>query len=150
MDDWVKNLRNKIGHETVILPHAVTIVVDTEDKVLVEERSDDGYIDFPGGTLDLGETLEECAKRELEEETGLIAEQLIPFRVYSGELTKYTYANEDDMYGVDAVYVVRMYHGELKPQKEEVNKLYFVRLSEIKGKLSPRNKQIIEDLKKVI
>ena len=149
MDDWVKNLRKKIGHDTVILPHAVTIVIDGKH-VLAEERSDDGYIDFPGGTLDLGETIEECAIRELKEETGIIADSLELFKIYTGELTKYTYVNGDDMYGVDVVYLVRKFHGELKPQKDEVNKLEFVKLDDIKGKLSPRNKQIIKDLKAIL
>ena len=150
MGDWVKNLRDKIGHDTVILPHAVTIVLDLERRLLVEVRKDDGFIDFPGGTLDLGETLEDCAKRELEEETGLIADALVPFKVYSGELTKYTYANGDDMYGVDAVYLCFNYHGELKPQAEEVESLKFVRLGDIQGKISPRNKQILKELKKFL
>ena len=72
------------------------------------------------------------------------------FKIYTGEITKYTYSNGDVIYGIDVVYLVRKYHGELKPQKEEVNSLNFVKLENIKGKLSPRNTQIIKDLKEVL
>ena len=150
MEDYVLKIRKLIGHDPLLLAHAVTVVVDDNNSVLVEERSDDGFIDFPGGTLDLHETIEECAKRELFEETGLVAEDLEFFKIYTGEATKYTYANGDVIYGIDVVYIVRKYHGELKPQKEEVNSLNFVKLEDIKGKVNSRNLQIIKDLKQIL
>ena len=82
MDNWVEKIREKIGHDPIILPHAVTIVLDLDRRLLVEERADDGYLDFPGGTLDIGETIEDCAKRELKEETGLIVDIMMPFKTY--------------------------------------------------------------------
>ena len=48
MDDWVKNLRNKIGHDTVILPHAVTIVIEESINCLLEltgERVTEAVVD---------------------------------------------------------------------------------------------------------
>ncbi|MBQ6730816.1 MAG: NUDIX domain-containing protein, partial [Bacilli bacterium] len=86
------------------------------------------------------------AKRELFEETGLVADELELFNIYSGEITRYQYTSGDITYGVDIVYICKKYHGELKPQKEEVKQLTFMKLADIKGKLSPRNKQIIKDL----
>ena len=147
MGDYVKELRKKIGHEPIVFPHAVTVVIDSSNRVLFEERKDDGYIDFPGGAVDLGEEVIDAAKRELLEETGLVADELKLFNIYSGEITKYVYFNGDVIYGVDTVYLVRKYHGELKPQKEEVSRLFFSSLEEVNGKLSPRNRKIIEELK---
>ena len=146
-DDYIKRIRKLIGHEPMLIPHAVVILLDKDNKVLFEVRADDGYLDFPGGSVDMGEEVIEAAKRELYEETGLIADELELFDVYSGPITKYTYFNQDVIYGVDTFYVCRKYHGELKPQKEEVKELLFLDVNNINGKLSPRNKKVIEDIK---
>ena len=51
-------------------------------------RVDEGKWGFPGGTLELGETLTRCAERELREETGVEAAAL-------GVLTAYDYIGRD-------------------------------------------------------
>ena len=146
MKDFIKKVRKVIGHEPMLLPHAVVILFNEQNEILIEVRADDGYLDFPGGTVDMNEEVIMTAKRELFEETGLIADELEPFNIYSGEITRYQYTSGDITYGVDVVYICKKYHGELKPQQEEVKELRFMKLSDIKGKLSPRNKQIVKDL----
>ena len=146
MEDFIKKVRKVIGHEPMLLPHAVVILFNEQNEILIEVRADDGYLDFPGGTVDINEEVIMTAKRELFEETGLIADELEPFNIYSGEITRYQYTSGDITYGVDVVYICKKYHGELKPQQEEVKELRFMKLSDIKGKLSPRNKQIVKDL----
>lgn len=59
---------------------------DNELKVLLIERKNNpfqGCWAFPGGFVDMEETVEEAAVRELEEETGLTAIDLTQFKVYS-------------------------------------------------------------------
>ena len=85
MSDYLKDLREKTGHMPLVLPHAVVIIINNQNEILLEERADDGFFDFPGGGIDLKETAEEAAARELKEETGLIANRLELFKVYSGE-----------------------------------------------------------------
>ena len=131
----------------LVLPHSVVILFNEKGQILLEERSDDGYFDFPGGGIDLKESAEEAASRELLEETGLVAKRLELFKVYSGEITHYVYFNGDEIYGVDLVYICKEYEGELRPQKEEVNRLFFMDLDNMPEKMSIRNKQIIIDLK---
>lgn len=146
MEDYLKELRKRTNHMPLLLPHSVVVLFNDKGEVLLEERSDDGYFDFPGGGIDLKEKAEDAAKRELFEETGLIADELELFKVYSGEITHYVYFNGDEIYGIDLVYICRNYHGELKPQLEEVKSLKFYNLKDMPSKMSIRNKQIILDL----
>ena len=132
---------------TLVLPHSVVLLFNERGEILLEERADDGYFDFPGGGIDLKETTEQAAARELKEETGLVALELEFFKLYSGEITHYTYFNGDEIYGVDAIYICRKYEGKLNPQLEEVKGLKFYSLEHMPDKMSPRNKQIIKDLK---
>jgi 8-oxo-dGTP diphosphatase len=52
------------------------------------QRVDEGKWGFPGGTLELGETLTDCAERELREEAGVEANSV-------GVLTAYDYIGRD-------------------------------------------------------
>ena len=150
MSDYLKDLRAKTNHMPLLLPHSVVILFNERNEILLEERSDDGYFDFPGGGIDLKETAEDAARRELLEETGLEALELEFFKLYSGDITHYVYFNGDEIYGIDIVYCCHKYKGELKAQESEVKSLKFYSLENMPEKMSKRNKQIIIDLKRKV
>ena len=63
----------------------VTLILNSEGKVLMVKRRDPPFADrwsLPGGHLEFGEELEEAAKREVFEETGLLVEitKLVGFK----------------------------------------------------------------------
>ncbi|WP_083936294.1 NUDIX hydrolase [Nocardiopsis ganjiahuensis] len=58
------------------------VVRPADGRVLVIKRSDDGRWVPPGGVLELGETPEECAVREVREETGVEVKPLRLTGVY--------------------------------------------------------------------
>lgn len=64
----------------------VAITKEEEPKVLLIERGFEPYKDcwaFPGGFMEMDETTEECAIRELEEETGIQIAELTQIGAYS-------------------------------------------------------------------
>lgn len=64
----------------------IVITKETEPKVLLIQRGNEPYKGcwaFPGGFMDMDETAEQCAIRELEEETGLVVSQVQQIGAYS-------------------------------------------------------------------
>lgn len=64
----------------------VVITKEAEPKVLLIQRGADpykGYWAFPGGFMNMDETTEQCAIRELEEETGLKVTTIQQIGAYS-------------------------------------------------------------------
>lgn len=70
---WGKKCQ-KCGHEHFPHIHPCTIVlVKRGDELLLIRKPEwpPGYFSIPSGFCDFGESLEECARREVEEETGI-------------------------------------------------------------------------------
>lgn len=136
MSNYIMDLRAVVGHRPLLQVGASVIVVDSDNRILLQLRSDNYCWGYAGGSVELDEVVEEAAKRELFEETGLIAESLELFGVFSGKDTHYTYPNGDEVSNVDIVYVCKQYSGELKCQDGEVEKLKFFRIDEIPQNIS--------------
>jgi 8-oxo-dGTP pyrophosphatase MutT (NUDIX family) len=83
-ESYMGQLRTLAGDQrTLILVGARCVVRDDAGRVLLIKRSDDGAWAFPAGSMELGETLRECAIREVREETGLNVRSVTPFALYS-------------------------------------------------------------------
>lgn len=83
-----------------------------DGKVLLVERAKPpkGIWAFPGGHVELGETLEEAVARELHEETGMTAR-------FRGLLGLYDVIRRDETGLVTLHYVIACYLGEAGPEQ---------------------------------
>jgi 8-oxo-dGTP pyrophosphatase MutT (NUDIX family) len=69
-------MRQYIGTRPLLLCGASIILFDDRNRVLMLKRSDNHGWCFPGGLVELGESTEETARREVLEETGLVVKRL--------------------------------------------------------------------------
>ena len=101
---------------------------------------------IPGGSKELNETLEECAIRELKEETNINVNDLELITVLSGKEYYFKYPNEDELDFVIALYKVSNYEGELNINDGESKELKFFSLDNL-PELESRAKAIIDKIK---
>ena len=140
---YIENLRKYVGHEPIIGIGATTLVFNDKKEILLNLRSDTNTWGIPGGSMELGETVEETARRELKEETGLIVDNLELINVLSGKDYYFEYPNGDKMWTVIVLYKVTNYKGELKVSDNESKKLEFFSLDNL-PKMESRARKIID------
>lgn len=70
---YIMNLRKYVGHEPLIGLGATTMVFNEKNEILLNLRSDTNTWGIPGGSMELYETIEETAIRELKEEASILA-----------------------------------------------------------------------------
>ena len=135
MSNYIIDLRQIVGHRPLLQVGASVIVEDGQGRLLLQLRSDNHCWGYPGGSVELDEVVEEAAKRELFEETGLVANSLTLFGIFSGPSTHYIYPNGDEVSNVEIVYVCKDYSGELRCQDGEVDALKFFEADHIPDNL---------------
>ena len=137
MSNYIMDLRKIVGHRPLLQVGASVIVEDPQGRILLQLRSDNHCWGYAGGSVELDEIVEEAARRELFEETGLIAGSMELFGVFSGKDTHYVYPNGDEVSNVDIVYLCRDYSGSLKCQEGEVEDLKFFSSHDLPENISP-------------
>ena len=143
---YISKIREKIGHKPIINVGATLLVFNTNNELLLNLRSDTNTWGIPGGSKELYETLEECAIRELKEETNLETNNLELITILSGKEYSFTYPNKDQVDCVIALYKVLNYSGKIYINDEESKKLQFFSLDKL-PELESRAKVIIEKIK---
>ena len=84
MTDYIMEMRRFVGHRPLLQAGASVLLEDERGRLLLPRRADCHLWGYHGGAVELDEVVEEAAVRELFEETGLHAESLELFGVFSG------------------------------------------------------------------
>ena len=151
MTGYIAEMRKLVGHRTIIQCAASIICMDEQGRILLGKRMDNHKWGYSGGSIEIDEVVEECAKRELYEEMGLIAEELEFFYVNSGPEAHYIYPNGDEVSNFEIVYLCRHWKGELRPLDGEMEELRFFFPNEVVlAEISPPIRPVIVRLLKEI
>ncbi|MFK3960405.1 NUDIX hydrolase [Guptibacillus hwajinpoensis] len=124
--NYVKELRDIVGHRPLILVGAVAIILNENGEILLQQRNEEQKRwGLPGGLMEPGESTEETAVRESFEETGLTIKKLTLFKLYSGEEFFTKADNGDEFYSVTTAYVTTEYSGDIIHTEESIALGYF-------------------------
>ena len=153
MSNYIEYLRKYVGHSPILTSGVLLFLFNDKGEVLMQLRSDNNAWGFPGGSMELGESLEEVARRELYEETNLVVDELKFLTILSGKETYNVYPNKDEVYSVTAVYEVTKYHGNIKISDNESKELKWFPLNEIPSNLAfinEKNDLLIKKIKDLL
>ena len=141
---YIKDLRKYVGHNPILTAGVGLFVFNDKDEVLMQLRTDYKKYGFPGGAMELGESFEEVARRELKEETNLDIIDLEMVKVLSGKDTYREYPNGDKLYDITVIYVIKKYSGDLKVNDNESKKLEWFNVGNLPSNMTEHTKNYLE------
>jgi len=144
--DYINELRKFIGNRPLLLIGSAVLVLDNHNRLLMMRRSDSGNWGIPGGAMELGETTEETARRELLEETGLEAGELTLFGIFSGKELYYRYPSGEEVYNVSIVYFAHDVRENVELLDGEHYDFQYFDFAQLPENVSPPIKPILRKL----
>ncbi|GKX68235.1 NUDIX hydrolase [Inconstantimicrobium mannanitabidum] len=141
------NSKSTTCKKPVNINGAGVLLIDKDGKVLLQLRTDSNSWGIPGGCVNVGESLQDAAKREVYEETALIVDDLQLFNIYSGEKQHWIYPDGNEVYIINTVFISNSFHGIMKADEVESKELKFFNINNIPTEIIPTNVPILEDLK---
>ncbi len=137
---------DRIGQEGELRVGSSAVIFDDKrEKVLLTKRADNGLWCLPGGKMEPGESIEECCRREVLEETGLEVQLRRLIAVYSNRDQLVVYKDGAKVQFVILSFEAQISGGMLVLSNETTDAGFFT-LGEIEGmEMHDRHKDRILD-----
>lgn len=144
VNDYIKWIRGKVGHDTIILNFSDACITNEKGEVLLQKRSDKEEIwSLPGGAIEIGESIEEAVIREVKEHTGLNVKVEHLIGVYSKYFT--TYPNGDSTQSICYFLKCNVLNGDLVIDNKETFDLRFFNKNNAPKLFTKQNIDMLDD-----
>ena len=140
---YIMEMRKHVGHAPIMSCSCGVIIENAAGEILLQKRRDNGCWALIGGAMEMSETFEEAAKREVKEESGLSLGKLEIFKLCSGRDCIIEYPNGDVTFGPGIIFLTKEYEGEIEGDPKEVIEHRFFKKSEIPENLNGFDKAAI-------
>lgn len=137
---YLWTLRQIVGNRKLLAPGAQVLVVDPQDRILLQQGTDYGLWGLPAGSCEENSSFASTAVAELHEETGLrvTVEELTPFACLSDPaIHTLRYPNGDVVHSFAMCFEARNWTGELRPEPGEVEAVDFFAIDELPQQIHP-------------
>lgn len=141
---YIESLREMVGNAPVILVRPSILILNNSGEILLVRHGDHTW-GVPGGFMELGESVEESARREVREEIGIQIKKLVLYGVFSGKELYTKLRNGHEYYNVVIGYICTEFEGELKPDGVEVLEAKFYKPKELPENTDSYLKSKIEE-----
>ena len=116
---YIRRLRTLVGHELLVLPGTAVLPRDENGRVLLVQTIDTGQWAAIGGAVEPDESPQQAARREAEEEAGVLVQLGPLLAVLGGPEFRVTYPNGDETSYVTTVFDARVVSGSPAPDGDE-------------------------------
>ncbi|WP_270889237.1 NUDIX domain-containing protein [Pedococcus sp. 5OH_020] len=101
-----------------LVPAASAVVVDDRGRIVLQRRRDNEMWALPGGAMEIGESVADCAIRETREETGLEVQVSAIVGIYSDPKHVFAYDNGEVRQEFSICVLARVSGGSIKVSDE--------------------------------
>lgn len=145
--DYCEEIREMIGNAPLIVVRPSVAILNNIGEILLSRYSGAAW-GIPGGILQLGESVEECIKRNVKVDLGLMLNSLQLIGVYSGqELNTMSEDGEDEYHTVAIGYLCTDYEGDVTPDENQAIEAEFFNLDQLPEETDPFIKKKLVELK---
>lgn len=147
MPDYIRWLRGFVGHQQILMNCGGCVVADEHGRVLLQKRGDRGreVWGFPGGAVEMGESVAEAAVRETYEETGLRVRVTSLLGVYSAYPDEYP--NGDKVQSISVFFRCAIEGGQLTVDGHETLALAYFHLDDLPELVNQQHRDVAEDFR---